>query len=211
MVRVVKKASERREEILATAQLLFLSKGYEQTTMQDIIEHLQIAKGTIYHYFKSKEELLEAVIDAIAQAQFGEVETVFQQVKGNSLERFQQLLLSTSHQKDHQDVIDLLHRPGNSELHIRLLAKMVTLQTPLYAELIRQGCEEGVFFCSTPLESAEFIFAAVIFLTDMGIFPWSEEQLQRRALAVPAFVERTLGASAGSFGFLLEILPGSNK
>ena len=62
MIRTVKKASERRSDIISAARHLFRAKGYDKTTMQDVIQRLGIAKGTIYHYFPSKEVLLEAVL-----------------------------------------------------------------------------------------------------------------------------------------------------
>jgi AcrR family transcriptional regulator len=58
MVRTVKKPDVRKAEILKAARHLFQTKDYESTTMQDVINALGIAKGTIYYYFKSKEDLL---------------------------------------------------------------------------------------------------------------------------------------------------------
>ena len=63
MVRTVKKPEIRRQEIIQAAHKIFSTKGYEKTTMKDVMDELEIAKGTIYHYFKSKEDLFEAVVD----------------------------------------------------------------------------------------------------------------------------------------------------
>ena len=57
MVRTVKKPEERRQEIILAAAELFRSKGYEKTTMQNVMDAVGIAKGTIYHYFKSSFDL----------------------------------------------------------------------------------------------------------------------------------------------------------
>lgn len=103
-------------------------------------------------------------------------------------------------------MLDHLHQPGNAGMHIRLLAKMISRQAPIFAQLIRQGCTEGIFTTASPLESAEFILAAIQFLTDMGIYPWTPEQLARRTRAMPALVEAQLSAREGSFQFLLEVL-----
>ena len=59
MARIVKKPEERRQEIIEAARELFQAKDYEKTTMRDVMDKLGIAKGTIYHYFRSKEDLLE--------------------------------------------------------------------------------------------------------------------------------------------------------
>jgi len=57
MTRVVKKHFERKAEIVEAARYLIQTKDYEKMTLQDVMTRLGIAKGTIYHYFKSKEEI----------------------------------------------------------------------------------------------------------------------------------------------------------
>lgn len=207
MVRVVKKAEERREEIIEAASELFLVKGYDRTTMKDVMGQLQIAKGTIYHYFKSKEELLDAVLDFLVASLVRQMQEILDRSQGNALERLRYLILNSAAADSHdQEMLDNLHRPGNAGMHIRLLAKLISLQAPLYGKLIGQGCDEGIFSTRYPLESAELILAAIQFLTDMGIYPWTEEQLTRRIMALPTLIEAQLNAPDGSFRFLLEVL-----
>ena len=67
MVRVVKTHQERKNELLDTAQMLFYKNGYESTSVADVIDAVNIAKGTFYHYFKSKRELLDQIIARVAQ------------------------------------------------------------------------------------------------------------------------------------------------
>jgi AcrR family transcriptional regulator len=67
MARVVKEYVVRRNEILDVAQRLVFTKGYEQMTVQDILDVLQIAKGTFFHYFRSKQALLEALIERMIE------------------------------------------------------------------------------------------------------------------------------------------------
>ncbi len=66
MARIVKAHAARRNEILDVAQRLIYTKGYEQMTIQDILSDLQISKGAFYHYFDSKQALLEAIIETYA-------------------------------------------------------------------------------------------------------------------------------------------------
>jgi hypothetical protein len=91
----------------------------------------------------------------------------------------------------------------NVGMHTRLLAVAIERQARLYESLFRQGCEEGIFETEHPLECAEFILAGIQFLTDMGIYPWAQEDLMRRAMAFPALVEAQLKAPKGSFSFLV--------
>src|SRR5215472_4760327 len=57
----------KRNEILDLAQRLVYTKGYERMTIQDILDELQISKGAFYHYFDSKQALLEALIERMGQ------------------------------------------------------------------------------------------------------------------------------------------------
>ncbi|HVM71624.1 MAG TPA: TetR/AcrR family transcriptional regulator [Anaerolineales bacterium] len=204
MVRIVKKAEVRRQEIVAAARNLFQAKEYESTTMQDVMDQLGIAKGTIYHYFKSKEELLEAVVESIGEEDLARKQALLDATPGSALVKIRALLRAGSLAEEHAEILESLHSPGNLGMHIRQLAVALMQQAPLYADLIQQGCNEGLFQTEHPRECAEFILSAVQFLTDMGIHPWSQEDLLRRALAFPALIEALLQAPQGSFHFMLE-------
>ena len=65
MARTVKPPDVRRSELIATAQHLFYTKGYETTSVSDIIDSVGVAKGTFYYYFDSKQAILEAIIDEL--------------------------------------------------------------------------------------------------------------------------------------------------
>lgn len=206
MTRIVKDPIERRQEIVEAARDLFDRQGYRNTTIADVMDHLGIAKGTIYHYFKSKEELLEAVIEMTVDESIEQMRRLVDEMEGSALEKFRRLVEAGRMADEHDDILDHLHQPGNVGMHTQLLMAVIAKQAPLYAELIRQGCEEGVFQVEHPLETAEFVLIGVQFLTDMGIYPWAEEDLMRRAMAIPAMVEAQLNAPAGSFNFLIEQL-----
>ena len=57
----MKKGDLRKQEMLDTAEALFCKKGYEQTSVQDILDQLKASKGSFYHHYPSKEALLEAI------------------------------------------------------------------------------------------------------------------------------------------------------
>jgi AcrR family transcriptional regulator len=205
MTRIVKKFGERKADILRTARKLFKTKEYEKTTMQDVMEALNIAKGTIYHYFKSKEELLEAVIEDIIEENFDKMQNLIKAAaEENALEKMKLLVKAGRIAADNNDILDHLHQPGNYAMHTRLLAAILIKHAPLYAELIRQGCEEGIFKTETPLECAEFLLSGVQFLTDVGIYPWTQQDLTRRMQAFPKLIEQLLLATPGSFQFLID-------
>jgi len=206
MVRTVKKPGERRKEIVNAARELFQEKNYENTTMTDVMGKIGIAKGTIYHYFDSKEALLEAVVETIVAEDIAAKKALLDRTSGNALEKFRVLVTADSVADSHDDILDHLHKPGNMEMHTRLLAVALTRLAPLYAEIIEQGCAEGVFQTEHPLECAEYILSGAQFLTDVGIYPWPMEDLTRRGNAFPYLIEAQLNAPKGSFDFLKEEL-----
>ncbi len=205
MKRIVKKPEERRLEIIRASRELFLKKDYESTTIQDVMKELKIAKGTTYHYFKSKAELLDAVIEDMAEEYLQVVDKAVAKSQGNALEKFRLLFTAGRATGENLKALNALHRPGNSLMHTQLLAVTISKLAPLYADLIAQGCEEGLFKTDSPLESAEFILSAVSFLTDIGIYPWPKNALTRRIKALPNIIEQLLNAPNGSFEYLAEM------
>lgn len=206
MARIVKKPAERRQEIIAAARELFQTQDYETTTMRDVMDKLGIAKGTIYHYFRSKEDLLEAVIATMLAENNAHMQDLLAATEGDALAKIRVLITAGNQADDHDALLTDLHRPGNVGMHSRLLARAIEQQAILYANVFQQGVEEGVFTTDHPLECAEFLLAGIQFLTDVGIYPWPQEDLLRRAMAFPALVEAQLQAPAGSFNFLIEEL-----
>lgn len=202
MKRIVKSPSVRKAEIIKAARRLFLTTEYEKATLQDVMDDLGIAKGTIYHYFDSKEDLLEAVVLDLIDSRFQEIEAKLKEIKGNALQKIQKLVELSNMAKEHPELLDQLHRPMNAGMHIRLLAETLLKLTPVYEQLIRQGCEEGIFYTEHPRECAEFILSAIQFLTDTGIHSWTQEDLKRRVKAFPDLIEQQLKAPRGSFQFL---------
>lgn len=203
MVRTVKKPEERRAEIITAARDLFDTQGYEKTTMRHVMDRLGVAKGTIYHYFRSKEELLEVVVSETVDEIAVVLEQFVESENGNALETLQQLIAAGNVEDESAPILEALHDPANTGMHTRQLAETITKLAPIYANVMEQGVAEGVFKTQHPLEAAEMILTAVQFLTDMGIYPWTPEVLMRRALAFPALIEAQLQAPKGSFDFLL--------
>jgi len=203
MVRTVKKPEERRAEIIAAARELFDTQGYEKTTMRQVMDKLGVAKGTIYHYFRSKEELLEVVVNETINEMEDVLEQFIESAEGNALQTMQQLIAAGNVTEEAAPILEGLHDPANTGMHTRQLAETITKLAPIYASVIERGVAEGVFHTLHPLEAAEMILTAVQFLTDMGIYPWTPGVLMRRALAFPTLIEAQLQAPKGSFDFLL--------
>ncbi|PLY01953.1 MAG: TetR/AcrR family transcriptional regulator [Desulfuromonas sp.] len=206
MTRIVKKPEERRREILGAAREIFRSSGYEGATMQALMEKLQVAKGTIYHYFASKEELLEAVVEDLIDEDLQRKQKLIETpdfIALDALAKMRTLQQSALLADENEEILEGLHHASNSAMHTRQLGSYISRLAPLYAGIIEEGCSEGVFATQHPLECAEFLLAGIQFITDIGFFPWSEEQLLRRARAIPSLVAAQLNAPEGSFNFLV--------
>ncbi|MDP8203693.1 MAG: TetR/AcrR family transcriptional regulator [Candidatus Tenebribacter mawsonii] len=87
MARIVKKAAERRSEILQKAQELFYKYGYTKTSVNMVIEALGISKGAFYHYFKSKEEMLDCLSDRLMQSIISKIESAINSTNLNAIEK----------------------------------------------------------------------------------------------------------------------------
>ena len=77
---------QRRDEIVQAAEEVFFSKGFDKSTMDDIAEHAELSKGTLYLYFKSKEDLHMAVAHK-AVAMLAEEASGIEKGEGNALEK----------------------------------------------------------------------------------------------------------------------------
>jgi len=207
MTRTVKKPDERREEIIKAARELFHSKEYDKATMQELMKTLNIAKGTIYHYFSSKEELLEAVVEDLMDEELAKKNKLVKESRRKKLNAVETIrFLSTQDRmaEENEEILDMLHQPGNIILHARQLGRYLTRLAPIYAAVIEEGCEQGMFKTDHPLECAEFLLAGIQFLTDVGFYPWTQEEIARRMAAFPSLLEDLLSAPEGAFDFLVE-------
>lgn len=208
MARIVKKADVRREEIIKAARELFQTNDYDKTTMQELMVKLNIAKGTIYHYFSSKQDILEAVVENIIDEELKQKEELLNSTPVRDLkamEKLKILIIENDISDKNEKILDNLHHPENIEMHTKQLGRYIAKLAPLWASIFSQGCREGVFRTDHPLECAEFILAGVQFLTDIGFYRWEELELERRMKAFPALIESMLNAPAGSFNFINDV------
>src|SRR5437763_4687623 len=107
MTRIVKAHAVRRNEILDVAGRLIYTKGYEQMTIQDILDGLQISKGAFYHYFGSKQELLEAVLARIMDVVEQLLLTIVHDPHLSTLEKFQRFCATLARWKTSQSTLPL--------------------------------------------------------------------------------------------------------
>lgn len=205
-MRKSKTPESRREEILDVAGRLFERKGYASTTINDILSDIGIAKGTFYYYFKSKEEVMDALVLRKIAAQTAEVEQLANDEYLSVNEKMFSILQLL--QEDGQSGSRAgLH--NNAEMQQKLLAEMVLKLGPVIAAVIKQGKAEGMFATDYPDEVVEQLIVILGTLFDTNMLDWSTSERASRARCFAATMENILGAPRGSFNFVSEMLQGS--
>ena len=146
------------EKILDVAMRLFLEKGYDNTTIQDIVNGLGgLTKGAVYHHFKSKEEIM----DAVGNRMFNEnnpFESVMERKDLNGLQKLREMVRLNQSDKARMDInvqsMPILKNP-------RILAGMIESNrqslTPYFYKLIEEGNQDGSIHTKYAKELAELI------------------------------------------------------
>lgn len=198
-MRIVKAPDVRRAEILSMANQLFQTKGYSKTAVDEIVRQVGIAKGTFYHYFKSKAEILDALTDQLVNEMAIQAQHIANNNNLNAIEKLVTIIHSQNSLKDQQqNVVDTMHLPENRALHERTNIKIIGTFGPILAEIIQQGNQEQLFQVDDPLSTVQFILAGSLFLFGEGIFNWTKEQQQARNHAMLVIIERAFSAKKGS-------------
>jgi AcrR family transcriptional regulator len=161
---------ERRSRILEVAKRRFVQIGYDYTTVDDIINELNYNKSIFYSHFKTKSDILEAVVDNI----LSDMETAIQkfcrrdgfsaELKLNS---WLQLYYDTT--TTTKNIWLSYYQESNTALHHRLLKKSVDIFAPLLAEILQEGIKNKQFNEVPPLETAgAIIYLFEYFVTELN-------------------------------------------
>lgn len=202
-MRTVKKPDIRRNEILDAAEALFAEKGYARTTINDILLAQDIAKGTFYHYFASKEELMEAMVARSIGKGLETIRGIADDGTLPATEKLRLIITAPGPETAHKDrMSEEMHLSGNAELHLRSLVESVLGLAPVVTEIVEQGIREGAFATPCPGEVVELVLTASQFLLDTGVFPSSLDTQIRRARALAHVMEASLGAAPGTFSYI---------
>ncbi|PEE37542.1 TetR/AcrR family transcriptional regulator [Bacillus cereus] len=207
-MRIVKEYEERRKEILETAERLFLTKGYTKTTVNDILKEIGIAKGTFYHYFKSKEEVMDEIIMRIIKEDVTKAKRIVSNPDIPVLDKLFKILMEQSPKPGDvkEKMIEQFHQPNNAEMHQKSLVQSIIHLSPVLTEVLEQGIEEGIFSTPYPQETIELLLSSAQVIFDDGLFQWKPEEMMRRAKAYIKMMEVSVGAKEGSFDYMIEVL-----
>lgn len=217
MARITKAPDERRSELIATAQRLFYSKGYESTSVNDIVTAVGVAKGTFYHYFDTKLSVLEAMIDSMLTESLTLFDAIIENESLTALEKWRKTMQTsaawkTAHKDELIAILSVMYSPDNLILNHNLKKETIRRAGPEFSKIIAQGVKEGVFKTDYALESAEIAYSIMAsasdFIADIVLNPNKYDNrlqlVKQKLIAIQTAVERVLGAPEGSLPFVDE-------
>ena len=193
------KGERRKQELLKIAYQMFIQKGYEETSIDEIIAEAHIAKGTYYYYFPSKEATLEEVINMMigdevkrARAILSAPIPVPRKLVG--------VIASLRPEQGESNIANALNQKENIIMHEKIGRRIVDEAVPLLTEVVSEGIEQSIFNCDHIEERVRMILIMSRHLFDNGNF--SEGDIE----VFIDMVEKTLGAQPDTLGFIRELI-----
>ncbi|MFD0712148.1 TetR/AcrR family transcriptional regulator [Paenibacillus sp. GCM10027626] len=198
-MRVVKEAEQRRNEILDAADELFGQKGFDGTSTNDILQKVGIARGTLYHHFKSKADIMDALIERYNVRLLGAAQEIAADKSIPVVERIIRVVMALNISGgSSEEIMEHIHKPQNALMHQKIQKVIINGVPPILTGIIREGIEQGLFNTPFPYECMEMvvIYANTVFDDDMVTM--TDEERFSRIQAFIFNVERLLGAESGS-------------
>jgi AcrR family transcriptional regulator len=198
-MRIAKEPEERKADLVEAAERLFLEKGYDNTAVGDIVKLVGVAQGTFYYHFKSKEDILGAVLvgslDDVGRA-ISDITNRGDLTPSEKVGAVIRAAFETITQK--QELIESLHRPGNALVHDKLRRITIDILVPLTERLVEEGKRSGDFDVPHAREAGELILAAVAYSFDHPTLLSDPAHRGRMRAALEHALPRILGMREGT-------------
>lgn len=166
MARTVKaeEFASKRREILNATQRLVLTKGYEQMSIQDILNEVQISSGAFHHYFASRGALLDAFIEHIKQQSGEPLLQIVQDAQLSAITKFQGFFdtldrLRIAHKAEVISIGRVWYSDDNALIRQKVDESVIEMRAPLLNKIVHQGIQEGVFTTTYPDQTGEVIMS----------------------------------------------------
>jgi len=168
----------RRKEIIKAARKVFSNKGFNAATMEEIALQAELSPGTLYLYFKNKEELHTFLSIEILKYLADEIQKVLSQDLSveNKIERFQDVFIDV-YDYDSNILINLFHLQSGetlknlSEEVLKQIKKYSALAHGAIIDVVKQGIDEGIFIDEHPVALADVLWASYA-----GIVLWVDSK-----------------------------------
>jgi AcrR family transcriptional regulator len=200
----------RRDAFLDATQRLTLSKGYEAFSIQDVIDDVGASKGAFYHYFGSKSDLLEAVVERMADAVQVTWDEIMTRPGLTASQRLEGVFGATAQYKNERRELTLAVLEGwlaesNTILREKLRALVARRLTPVLRRVLEQGIADGEFTATDPEGTAHVLIALI-----QGLQEEASRLFVRRQAREIEFedVERLFRAYADALDRVLGLEPG---
>lgn len=194
-----KNPEERKNEILDAADKLFTQKGFDGTSTNDILEAVGIARGTLYYHFKSKEDIMDALIERYSAKLLKRAGEIAQNKTIPVYERIVStaMALNMNHGSG-REIIEEIHKPQNALMHFKAQKAIINGLTPILAEIIKEGVDQGL--CSTPYpyEAMEMLVVYANTVFDGDMVELTDEDRANRTKAFVFHMERLFGLETGT-------------
>lgn len=195
----MKKGEKRKHELLKIAYEMFLRRGYENTSVDEIIAKAQIAKGTFYYYFPSKEQLLEDVIEMMIENETAAAEQIMR-LELPALQKIVGIIASIKPTEEEKPISNALMQPQNVLMHDKIRKKLIRVIVPLLSEAVEEGVRQGIFSCDNIPERVRMLLV-------VSNDTFNERPFTERDISVFIDVtEKILGAKSGSMGFIDDLI-----
>lgn len=201
----------RREAFVSVALRLIQAKGYEQMSIQDVLDELEASRGAFYYYFDSKLALLEAVVERVVVAALAAVTPVVTDPRLPALEKLERLFTGIAGWKVERKelmlaLIEVWCSDDNAIVRDKLRRSMVLSLVPMLAQIIEQGRDDGVISAGSAEGAARAVVSLIQGAQDVAL----ELFLARQALAVSfEVVEATFAAYSEAVERILGVPPGA--
>ena len=185
-----KHPEETVEKILDVSMRLFSEKGYEHTTIQDIVDALGMSKGAIYHHFKSKEDIIDRLNDRYYEG-LDWFPDLYKIPGENGLEKlryaFRHFLTDPAKRKVDRLVIGYVVK--NPKITLLTLESTFRDAAPYVEKIIRLGIDDGsIQWVEYPHEVAEVLMLLTNVWT--GMFAGSREEFASKLRFSAEFLKR---------------------
>lgn len=201
----------RREAFVDVAERLIQAKGYEGSSVQDVLDELDASRGAFYHYFDSKADLLEAVIERMVDAVMAELEPLANDPGVPALDKLQGIFSTLTRWKGERTelmlaILDVWLADHNAIVREKFRKELVVRMTPILTTIIAHGRSEGTFIVDDPGPTARVLVALFLGANETATDLFfarrsgavSFDDVERALAAFWTAFERLLGLPAGS-------------
>lgn len=196
--------TDKRNLILDAMQEIMTDNKAAGSTVSDIARHAGIAKGGVYYYFSSKDEIIDAVIERAYSEVIEESKAMLDNKEMSTLQKLKRIFEISVFPEEghsHSELLKLLSIQDNVLIHQKFSVIAAKSMTPVLAEVIRQGIEEGILRCDYPEQYAQFILAMLVLSLDRILLPTDDDERQIKLKALAQLLENGLHLAPGSFSY----------